>query len=132
MAVSFTNALGRNGALLTKDGDISSPMKESSNIDGSWSRQNIKRVLEPALVEILPPTESEEYNKARTNDLASAAEVVTPVFVKAPRRKLRRPAASGQFKLVASWLGDFDSSPKNGETEVSTSLVGTLVEKEAE
>ncbi|KAM7252315.1 hypothetical protein ACFE04_024198 [Oxalis oulophora] len=52
----------------------------------------------------------------RSSRWCRAAEVVTPVLVKAPRRKLRRPAASGQFKLVPSWLGDFDSSPKNGST----------------
>ncbi|KAM7260586.1 hypothetical protein ACFE04_011259 [Oxalis oulophora] len=94
---------------------------------GSWSGQKNQGVLEPAIVEIQPPTE-----KARTNDFSSAAEVISPVSVKAPRRKLRRPTLSRKFKLVASLLSDFDSSLENGETEVSTSLVGTIgVENQA-
>ncbi|KAM7253538.1 hypothetical protein ACFE04_021692 [Oxalis oulophora] len=66
--------------------------------------------------ETSPEDEGPAQKKAKIYDLATTVEVIFVVVVKAPRRKLRRPTMTGQFRSVGSSLVN--------------SRVGMTVEKE--
>ncbi|KAM7253513.1 hypothetical protein ACFE04_021667 [Oxalis oulophora] len=68
-----------------------------------------------------------KQKKARTGDLATAAEVVSAILVKARRRKLRRLVASRQFKPVGSLLGDSNSSIEDDDAEALSFANGMVV-----
>ncbi|KAM7264226.1 hypothetical protein ACFE04_001909 [Oxalis oulophora] len=115
-------------------GTPSSPKLEESEVPLIWKKSCRFKAVHNTLVsgryqKASPEDGGLTQNKARTSDLTSAIEVVFGVPVKAPRRKLKRPATSEHFKLVGSSMGDSDSSPKYGDVVAPSSLIGMTMEK---